>query len=75
MTMPESEFWGKVKWGGHPMGGRWLIEQLFEYFERKSDIQMLAMLSCVLCETDDRIGHAEPSVGIVSVPSNMPVRQ
>ncbi|KAI5846190.1 hypothetical protein BZA05DRAFT_377720 [Tricharina praecox] len=61
MAMPESEFWGKVKWGSHPMGGRWLIEQLFEYFERKADIQMLAMLSCVLCETDNRIGHTEPS--------------
>lgn len=47
-------YWGKVKWGGHPLGGSWLIGQLFEYFERRADIQMLAMLSCVLSETERR---------------------
>jgi len=74
MAMPETELWGKVKWGSHPLGGSWLIEQLFEYFERKADIQMLAMLSCVLCETDDKFGHTEPPpvVGIVSIPFAVP---
>lgn len=48
--LPEMEYWGKVKWGSHPLGGRWLVEELFAYFERKADVQMLAMLSCVLCE-------------------------
>lgn len=63
----ESNFWGRVKWGGHPMGGTWLIDQLFEYFEKKADIQMLAMLSCVLHETDSRGGNHEVSAGIVSL--------
>jgi hypothetical protein len=48
--VPEFEYWGKVKWGSHPLGGGWLVEELFAYFERKADVQMLAMLSCVFCE-------------------------
>ncbi|EED19336.1 WD repeat protein [Talaromyces stipitatus ATCC 10500] len=31
-------------------GGRWLINALFDHFERIGDIQMLAMLSCILHE-------------------------
>lgn len=41
---------GRVKWGMHPLAQTWLIPQLFEHFERLADIQMLAMLACVLCE-------------------------
>jgi hypothetical protein len=65
MNIPDSEFWGRMKWGSHPMG-QLLTEQLFEYFEKKADIQMLAMLSCVLCETDDRSGKLDAAPGIVS---------
>ncbi|KAL8659986.1 MAG: hypothetical protein Q9226_000149 [Calogaya cf. arnoldii] len=39
---------GPVYWGAHPFGSRWLVEALFEHFEQLADIQMLAMLSCVL---------------------------
>lgn len=39
-------------WGFHPFGGIWLVKQLFIYFKRINDIQMLAMLSCVLFEND-----------------------
>ncbi|KAL8859875.1 MAG: hypothetical protein Q9178_003708 [Gyalolechia marmorata] len=39
---------GRVYWGAHPFGSRWLVEALFEHFDRLADIQMLAMLSCVL---------------------------
>ncbi|PWW78421.1 hypothetical protein C7212DRAFT_182250 [Tuber magnatum] len=45
-------YWGKIKWGAHPLGGGWLVKDLFNYFQRKADIQMLAMLSCIFCEVD-----------------------
>ncbi|KAL4917763.1 hypothetical protein BDW62DRAFT_183293 [Aspergillus aurantiobrunneus] len=41
---------GVVKWGNHPFGGYWLIPALFAHFEQIGDIQMVAMLSCVLYE-------------------------
>ncbi|KAB8075681.1 hypothetical protein BDV29DRAFT_171601 [Aspergillus leporis] len=41
-----------LQWGNHPFGGQWLIPALFEHFERIGDIQMVAMLSCVLHEQD-----------------------
>ncbi|KAL8732599.1 MAG: hypothetical protein Q9181_003881 [Wetmoreana brouardii] len=37
-----------IYWGSHPFGRRWLIDALFDYFEQTADVQMLAMLSCVL---------------------------
>lgn len=39
---------GQYKWGNHPFGRQWLIEQLFEYFEKRQDPQMLANMSCIL---------------------------
>ncbi|KAL4781580.1 hypothetical protein BJX76DRAFT_12992 [Aspergillus varians] len=39
---------GVVQWGNHPFGGHWLIPALFMHFEQIGDIQMVAMLSCVL---------------------------
>lgn len=41
---------GRIRWGENPMGGRWLVPTLFEYFERLADVQMLAMLSCIFNE-------------------------
>jgi WD repeat-containing protein 59 len=35
-------------------GGRWLINALFDHFERIGDVQMLAMLSCILHEQSMR---------------------
>lgn len=57
--LAEMEFWGRVKWGSHPLGGNWLVDELFTYFEKKVDVQMLAMLSCVFCETDEPAGVEE----------------
>lgn len=54
--LADMEFWGRVKWGSHPLGGTWLVDELFAYFEKKVDVQMLAMLSCVFCETDEPPG-------------------
>ncbi|KAE8159402.1 hypothetical protein BDV40DRAFT_273314 [Aspergillus tamarii] len=43
---------GVIQWGDHPFGGQWLVPALFEHFERVGDVQMVAMLSCVLHESD-----------------------
>ncbi|KKZ65249.1 hypothetical protein EMCG_08899 [[Emmonsia] crescens] len=45
----------KIKWGEHPLGGRWLVPALFNYFERLGDIQMLGMLSCILYEPETKM--------------------
>ncbi|ODH49293.1 hypothetical protein GX48_04633 [Paracoccidioides brasiliensis] len=44
----------KIEWGEHPLGGRWLVPALFNYFERLGDIQMLGMLSCIFYEPEFR---------------------
>lgn len=46
----ESEQIGQFFWGNHPLGYSWFIRQLFAYFEKKQNVQMLAMLSCILFE-------------------------
>lgn len=52
-------------WGFHPFGGAWLVKLMFEYFEKVKDIQMLAVLSCILYENDEIKDHPE-------VPINLP---
>ncbi|CAG8230126.1 unnamed protein product [Penicillium olsonii] len=37
-----------IRWGDHPLGSHWLVPALFEHFERIGDVQMVAMISCVL---------------------------
>ncbi|KAL1839298.1 hypothetical protein VTJ49DRAFT_1661 [Mycothermus thermophilus] len=37
---------GRVRWGLHPLA-RDMINDLFDYFEKIADIQMLAMLACI----------------------------
>lgn len=51
---------GRVKWGEHPLA-RDFITDLFDYFEKTADIQMLAMLSCIFSETsaEDSVAYAE----------------
>ena len=41
---------GRVKWGEHPLG-RAMVHNIFEYFEKIADVQMLAMLSCIFNES------------------------
>ncbi|KAL9003533.1 MAG: hypothetical protein Q9188_003604 [Gyalolechia gomerana] len=48
---------GPVYWGSHPFGRRWLVDALFEHFERLADTQMLAMLSCVLQQSSGAIAR------------------
>lgn len=40
-------------WGYHPFGARWFVVELFNYFKRLGDVQMLAMMSCILFENND----------------------
>ncbi len=37
---------GRVRWGHHPLA-RELISDLFDYYERIADVQMLATLACI----------------------------
>ncbi|KAL4793990.1 hypothetical protein BDV19DRAFT_399807 [Aspergillus venezuelensis] len=55
---------GVALWGNHPFGGHWFIPALFTHFEQIGDIQMVAMLSCVLYEPNlERImPEGEPSL-------------
>lgn len=43
-----SIFSKKFYWGTHPFGGNWFIKELMNYYEKLGNIQMLAMLSCVI---------------------------
>ncbi|KAI6778930.1 putative RWD [Emericellopsis cladophorae] len=56
----DSGLCGRVKWGEHPLA-RDFIAELFDYFEKIADIQMLAMLSCIFSETSaaDSVAYAE----------------
>ncbi|KAI0013795.1 hypothetical protein F4779DRAFT_293678 [Xylariaceae sp. FL0662B] len=51
---------GRVKWGQHPLA-KDLINDLFVYYEKIADTQMLAMLSCIFSEssTEDSVAYAE----------------
>ncbi|CCH60899.1 hypothetical protein TBLA_0D04020 [Henningerozyma blattae CBS 6284] len=43
-------------WDNHPMGIRWFINQAIIYFESQNNLQMLAMLACVLANFNKDIG-------------------
>ncbi|KAH7316577.1 hypothetical protein B0I35DRAFT_451556 [Stachybotrys elegans] len=60
-TYPESitGLKGRVKWGQHPLATEFIAD-LFDYYEKMADIQMLAMLSCIFGEasTEDAAAYA-----------------
>lgn len=35
-------------WGVHPFGRTWLIDEMMTYYEKMGNVQMLAMMSCIL---------------------------
>ena len=49
-TTDNASIRSRVRWGESAFGGRYLIPALMDHFESRGDIQMLAMLSCVLAE-------------------------
>jgi WD repeat-containing protein 59 len=40
----------RIRWGGSSFGNRYLVTAILEHFEQLGDVQMLALLSCVLAE-------------------------
>lgn len=44
---------GVFQWGNHPFGRRWLVEQLFDYFEKQQNPQMLANMSCIFASVNN----------------------
>lgn len=60
---------GRVKWGCHPLAKEFITE-LFEHFERKADVQMLAILSCLFNEptTDDGVAYVESQLPVQETP-------
>ena len=54
---------GRVRWGTSPLA-KGAISDLFAYFEQLSDVQMLAILSCVFSEpvAEDAVSLAEASL-------------
>ncbi|KAL8326035.1 hypothetical protein RB597_009041 [Gaeumannomyces tritici] len=59
-TTDDGGFLGTVKWGRHPLAHDFITD-LFDYFERLADIQMLAMLSCIFgaSSAEDSVAYAE----------------
>ena len=51
---------GRVKWGRHPLAKEFIMD-LFDYFAKIADVQMLAMMSCIFSEplADDGIAYAK----------------
>lgn len=46
---------GKIKFGYHILGS--IVGDLFSYYEKKADVQMLAMLACVFSDAVDGLGQ------------------
>ncbi|SCW04224.1 LAFE_0H08812g1_1 [Lachancea fermentati] len=46
-------------WDQHPLGGKWFIREAIEYFERTKNVQMLAMLSCILVDPSKPSANVE----------------
>lgn len=61
---------GRYFWGNHPFAHSWLILELFKYFERSCNLQMLAMMSCILFENPANI--KEGPNGSINVPIHTP---
>ena len=55
-------------WGTHPIGHSWMIAQIFRHFEERGNLQMLAMLSCILYENANNIRPHE----LFRIPVNTP---
>ena len=62
-------FSGRVKWGHNPLAKR-LISDLFDYYIKLADTQMLAMLSCIFSEPPSKepIPDAEPQSALPRTP-------
>lgn len=59
-------------WGCHPLGHTWLIKEIFNYFEQRKNLQMLAMLSCILFERLDTASNSDHASSQLNIPINTP---
>ncbi|GAV48865.1 hypothetical protein ZYGR_0N02700 [Zygosaccharomyces rouxii] len=50
MTNEETDPYNLI-WDNHPMGIKWYIKEVLSYFEKRNDVQMLAMLGAVAANT------------------------
>ncbi|CAK7218943.1 hypothetical protein SBRCBS47491_003677 [Sporothrix bragantina] len=69
---PRDNLSGRVKWGLHPLA-RDFVDDLFDYFERLADVQMLAMLSCIFGESfeEDSVAYIESHLSQSDTPLPM----
>ncbi|KAI9786380.1 MAG: hypothetical protein M1839_006840 [Geoglossum umbratile] len=74
MDISSSGLMGRVKWGRHPLGGRWFIDALFQHFERLADIQMLAMLASVFSEPAAKEGVSNAMMRLAKHAIPMPMK-
>ncbi|EGW34503.1 uncharacterized protein SPAPADRAFT_149476 [Spathaspora passalidarum NRRL Y-27907] len=58
-------------WGNHPFGSTWLIKEIFDYFEKRGNVQMLAMMSCILYENPKNL--AMPDSPATDIAYNVPI--
>lgn len=58
-------------WGSHPFGHSWLVKIIFEYFQRQNNLQMLAMMSCVLLDSSVEGNAKDPSESCCQFESNI----
>lgn len=49
-TVPDNNY--RFYWGTHPFGHSWLVARIMHYFEQRQNLQMLAMISCILHENE-----------------------
>lgn len=54
-STPQHSEWYRFFWGTHPFGFTWLVRRIFDHFEARGNIQMLAMLACILYENPTNV--------------------
>lgn len=64
---------GRVKWGTSPLATQ-MINDLFSYFEKLADIQMLAMLSCVFSEPLARNATMQAEMDMTQPQTPLPMK-
>lgn len=62
-----------VGWDQHPFWHPWVANELISYFEMSGDVQMLAMLTCVLSKPPggDNLINSDQPVARSNVPENL----
>ncbi|KAL9625634.1 MAG: hypothetical protein Q9160_000347 [Pyrenula sp. 1 TL-2023] len=64
---------GSIQWGASPIARKALIPDIFQYFEHLGDIQMLAMLSCMLHKPQPFRVHGKSLSNLNSLLEDAPI--